>query len=85
VSENPNASASPVVRELDVRPIAPRDKHPSIFNMFDALAAGEAMILTNDHDPKPLRYQLLAEHPDTFEWTYLAQGPDVWRVRIDRK
>lgn len=83
--DNPISSASPFVRELDVRPIAPRDKHPSIFHMFDTLAKGEAMILTNDHDPKPLRYQLLAEHPDTFEWTYLSEGPDIWRVRIDRK
>jgi uncharacterized protein (DUF2249 family) len=78
-------SSSARVRELDVRPIPPRDKHPTIFNTFDSLTPGEAMILINDHDPKPLRYQLVAEHPDTFEWTYLEEGPAVWRVRIDRK
>lgn len=85
MSQQPVSPPSPRVRELDVRPIAPRDKHPSIFDMFDSLVAGEAMILINDHDPKPLRYQLVAEHPDTFEWTYLEEGPAVWRVRIDRK
>ena len=85
MSQHPVSSASPSVRELDVRPIAPRDKHPSIFGMFDTLVKGETMILINDHDPKPLRYQLVAEHPDTFEWTYLEEGPDVWRVQIDRK
>jgi uncharacterized protein (DUF2249 family) len=42
-------------------------------------------VLVNDHDPKPLRYQLMAEHPDTFDWTYEAEGPEVWRVRIRRR
>jgi uncharacterized protein (DUF2249 family) len=71
--------------ELDVRPIPPRDKHPTIFRMFDGLASGEAMVIINDHDPRPLRYQLAAEHANQFAWTYEAEGPEVWRVRIDRR
>ena len=73
------------VTELDVRVIPPRDKHPTIFRLFDSLSSGESMIIVNDHDPKPLRYQLAAEHPDTFTWTYEAEGPEIWRVRIDRR
>ena len=76
-------SAQPL--ELDVRVIPPRDKHPAIFRAFDDLSSGQSMVLVNDHDPRPLRYQLMAERPDTFEWTYQVEGPDVWRVRIDRK
>lgn len=71
--------------ELDVRVIPPRDKHPAIFRMFDGLASGQAMVIVNDHDPRPLKYQLAAERPDTFEWTYLAEGPEEWRVRIGRR
>ena len=71
--------------ELDVRVIAPRDKHPTIFRTFDELASGEAMVIINDHDPRPLTYQFAAERPDIFEWTYLIEGPEVWRVRIDRR
>jgi len=41
-------------------------------------------VLVNDHDPKPLYYQLSAENPGEFSWVYLEQGPDVWRVRIGR-
>jgi uncharacterized protein (DUF2249 family) len=41
-------------------------------------------VLVNDHDPKPLRYQLEAEHAGRFTWDYLKAGPDVWRVRIGR-
>ena len=71
--------------ELDVRVIPPRDKHPTIFRTFDSLAKGESLVIVNDHDPRPLRYQFAAERPDAFAWTYEAEGPDVWRVRIDRR
>lgn len=71
--------------ELDVRTIPPRDKHPSIFRAFDGLASGQTLTLVNDHDPRPLRYQLMAERPDTFDWEYEEQGPEVWRVSIRRK
>lgn len=69
---------------IDVRTIAPRERHPLIFNTFDALAAGEAFTLTNDHDPKPLFYQFSAEREGQFNWTYLERGPETWRVRIGR-
>ena len=72
-------------RTLDVRVIPPREKHPTIFHTFDALEPGESFVLVNDHDPKPLRYQLAAEHPEQFEWAYEAAGPEVWRVRIGRR
>jgi uncharacterized protein (DUF2249 family) len=71
--------------ELDVRAIPPRDKHPSIFRAFDSLQSGQTLTLVNDHDPRPLRYQLMAERPDTFDWEYEAEGPEVWRVNIRRK
>ena len=71
--------------ELDVRVIQPRDKHPTIFRTFDSLSSGQSMVIVNDHDPRPLRYQLSAERPNTFDWTYEAEGPEVWRVRIDRR
>lgn len=74
--------AGPV--ELDVRAIAPAQRHGQIFEMFAALSAGAAFELVNDHDPKPLYYQLAAEHAGEFDWAYLQQGPTIWRVRIGR-
>lgn len=71
--------------ELDVRVIPPRDKHPTIFRTFDDLASGQALLLINDHDPRPLRYQLAAERPDSFDWDYEAQGPEVWKVKISKR
>ena len=71
--------------ELDVRLIPPREKHPTIFRTFDALTSGQSLLLVNDHDPRPLRYQLMAERPESFDWVYEADGPEVWRVRITRR
>jgi hypothetical protein len=42
------------------------------------------LLLTNDHDPKPLYYQLQAESTGQFSWDYLEQGPERWQVRIGR-
>lgn len=69
---------------VDVRTIIPRERHPLIFNTFDALAPGESFELVNDHDPKPLYYQLQAERPGQLAWNYLQQGPEVWRVQVGR-
>jgi uncharacterized protein (DUF2249 family) len=78
VSRNPKAT-------VDVRRLAPRDRHPLIFRAFEALNPGESMQLVNDHDPKPLYYQFQAELGPVFDWDYLEQGPEVWRVNIVRK
>jgi uncharacterized protein (DUF2249 family) len=71
--------------QVDARKYEPKDKHPVIFKTFDSLKPGEKMELINDHDPRPLHYQFLAELPDKFEWEYLENGPDVWRVSITKK
>jgi len=73
------------MKTVDVREITPRDRHPIIFQTFDALDEGEAFELVNDHDPKPLYYQFLHERPKQFIWEYVEQGPDVWRVSIQRQ
>lgn len=67
---------------IDVTKIEPRLKHPTIFNSFDALGEGNAILLHNDHDPKPLYYQLIAERGNTFSWSYIKSGPAIWEVEI---
>lgn len=69
---------------IDVRTIPPRERHPLIFQTFDDLQSGEAFELVNDHEPKPLHYQFMHERPDQFNWTYLEEGPETWRVRIGK-
>ena len=69
---------------LDVRAEPPARRHELIFDTYEALGSGEGFVLVNDHDPKPLRYQFEAEHAGDFTWSYLEEGPEVWRVRIGR-
>lgn len=70
---------------LDIREIAPRDRHAVIFARFDELPAGESLELINDHDPKPLPGQFQIRSANAFSWDYLETGPNVWRVQIGKK
>lgn len=70
---------------LNVTLIEPRLKHPTIFARFDSLKEGEGFTILNDHDPKPVYYQLLGERGDIFLWEYLEQGPEWWKVKIRKK
>lgn len=72
-------------QQIDVRRIAPHKKHSTIFDTYDALEQGDAFMIINDHDPKPLGYQMAAVYgAETFFWEYLEEGPDIWKVRIGK-
>jgi uncharacterized protein (DUF2249 family) len=69
--------------DLDARTLAPAQRRATILATVTALLPGEAFVLANDHDPARLRTEL-REVPGEIAWEYLAQGPDLWRVRISR-
>jgi len=76
--------AGPVINErvIDVREISPRVRHTVIFQLFEHLGETDSLQLVADHDPRPLRLQLESKHGTNCHWTYLEEGPDVWRVRL---
>ena len=76
---------APAADVLDVRALPPARRHELIFSRLAELAGGAAITLVNDHDPKPLYYQLEATQPGQFSWDYLEPGPEAWRVRIVRR
>jgi uncharacterized protein (DUF2249 family) len=69
---------------LDVRTLAPFDRHATIVAAFRALDFGDALEIVNDSDPKPLYYQFQAEAPGDFSWIYAQAGPRVWRVGVQK-
>ncbi len=71
-----------LVAEFDIRPYHPARRHEMVFEAFDKLGPGEAFVFTNDHDPRPLYYQMEAESEEAFEWKYLQSGPEEWTVRV---
>lgn len=71
-------------RVVDTREIPPGQRHPLIFQLFEGLEVGNCIQLVVDHDPRPLRYQFDAGYGSRCKWTYLEQGPEVWRVCLQR-
>ncbi len=71
---------------VDIRAIMPhQDKYPTFHKTFESLNAGEKMELINDHDFKPIfTYKFPDDFPGQYEWNYLEQGPEVWRVEIKK-
>ena len=72
------------IQEFDIRHLVPVQRHAKIFELVGNLKPGGAFVFVNDHDPKPLYYQLEAEHPKQFSWAYLESGPVAWKVKIGR-
>ncbi len=75
---------SEFAKTINAPEFPPHMKHKVIFETFESLQPGEAMLLVNDHDPVPLRYQFELEHPGTFTWDYIEQGPQTFKVKIAR-
>ncbi len=70
---------------LDVRDVAPRDRFPLIMGAYEALAQGESLELTVDHDPECMYFTLLGTRgPDAFAFEYLERGPSTWRVQVTK-
>jgi uncharacterized protein (DUF2249 family) len=71
---------------LDVRPVEPKDRFQTIMGAYEALAPGAMMELVVDHDPKCMYYTLQATRGDeAFDFEYLEDGPEVWRVEVTRR
>jgi uncharacterized protein (DUF2249 family) len=78
MSENQNG----MERVINVAEIDPKLRHTIIDQLFEHLGAGRSLQIVVDHDPKRLRFQLEARHGSTCDWSYLEEGPEVWRVRL---
>lgn len=72
-------------RVINVRPIPKPQRHPQIFEALDALAVGQSVVVQNDHNPIPLRGQVETLYGDQFGWSYLEEGPEVFRLQFTRR
>lgn len=72
----------PTTTELDLRPMPPALRHTTIFDRLGAMSVGDVLRIVNDHDPKPLRYQLEAEHPGEYRWVAVESGPERWVIDV---
>ena len=70
--------------QVDTRSMEPGNRRKQVFSTFDQLGVDMTMELVNDHDPEMLRSQFELEKPNLFAWTYLENGPNVWRVALTK-
>ena len=64
--------------------LPPPVRHQTIFDVFEALPVRHSALLINDHDPKPLLYQLKAEQPGVFTVEYVESGPERFSIKVTR-
>lgn len=71
---------------VDIREISPhKDRYPTVQRTFESLKLGEKMELVNDHDLQPIfKHKFPLDFPEQYDWTYLEEGPEVWRVAVTR-
>lgn len=71
---------------LDVRGVAPKDRFELIMGTYEALAPGETLDLTVDHDPECMYFTLLGTRgAAAFAFEYLERGPVTWRVLVTKR
>ncbi|GAB3706163.1 DUF2249 domain-containing protein [Mariniluteicoccus flavus] len=71
--------------ELDARQIPHAVRHGAILGALSQVQPGFGMVLVAPHDPLPLLKQIDDTFGDSFERSYLQQGPDAWKLEFQRR
>jgi len=73
--------------EIDVRDLPPKERHPEIMSAFESLDSGESLTLVNDHDPKPLYYEMQAERAafDADGYEVEKEGPERFVATLPKQ
>lgn len=61
---------------LDLRDVPPPRRHPKIHDAFDALDSGQTLHIVNDHEPRPLFYEMKAEVEEFDAENYAVEQRD---------
>lgn len=70
---------------IDVRKLPPPERHATVLHAFDGLQAGDTVTVLGDHDPKGLLAHFQQERAGLYDWYYLEEGPQQWKVSILRR
>ena len=72
------------IPELDARTIPHAIRHGAILGALSQVQPGAAMILVAPHDPLPLLAQIGDREGEAVRHSYLEEGPDAWRILLER-
>jgi uncharacterized protein (DUF2249 family) len=71
--------------ELDVRGVPHAIRHATVLGALEAVRPGAGLVLVAPHDPLPLLAQIERRTAGAFTATYLARGPEAWRIELVRR
>lgn len=72
-------------KQIDTRGFETNTINNTVINAFDSLPVGEKMVIINDTDPSHVFKHLEEKRMGKFEWEYIEEGPDVWKVSLAKK
>lgn len=70
--------------DVDVREIPREFRHARVIGQVTSLVPGESLVIAAPHAPTPLLNQIEREVTGEFSFEYLLEGPNVWRVAVNR-
>lgn len=70
--------------DLDVRTIDHSVRHARVIGVVTSLVPGESMVIAADHAPRGVVREIEMDVPGDFTFEYLAEGPSLWRLQIER-
>lgn len=90
VRENPERVSGPsshCMPTVDVREMPPPERHPKIHETFEEMDSGEVLEVVNDHEPKPLFYEMKAEVDsfDADEYEVEREGAQKFVAKFPKK
>ena len=72
---------------IDAREIPPVQRHDKIHEAFHDLESGETLTIVNDHEPKPLFYEMQAEIEsfDAENYEVEQRGPEEFVAKLPKE
>lgn len=90
VRSNPDTDGAPsygMGKELDLRDVPPPERHPKIHESFESLDGGDTLTIINDHEPKPLYYEMKeeVEEFDADGYEVEQEGPQKFVAKLPKQ
>lgn len=70
------------VTTLDLRELGCQQRHGLVFQCLGVMKPGQRIVIINDHDPEPLRQQIVAQFAERLEWSLEQRSPREFRASI---
>jgi uncharacterized protein (DUF2249 family)/hemerythrin-like domain-containing protein len=78
------SKSAPVTSTIDLRPLPPRARHDVVFSKIQSLKSGDAITVINDHNPKPLFYQIDALWPNGYSCAIAQLDDRTFTMEISK-